>query len=251
MHTGSPRWWLSVAAAFQTLRENPLHTVLSTLGMIVGVGSLVAILSLGDGMEAFAREQIETTTDLQTINVQTRTTERLGDVTVRRTDVPVLTPRDAAALQTRAGRRRTGGPACERRRGDARGRQRLPHRRARAGDADGRGQDRQPDAGRRTVLHRRRARRQRERRGSRRAARRTAVAGARVGDRTHRAARDRRVRGASAFSAPRPRDRRSPTCRSPRSPRRHRQPPSARRHSPSSPGASRMSPRCAHDSTPG
>ena len=103
MHTGSPRWWLSVAAAFQTLRENPLHTVLSTLGMIVGVGSLVAILSLGDGMEAFAREQIETTTDLQTINVQTRTTERLGDVTVRRTDVPVLTARDAAALQTRVG----------------------------------------------------------------------------------------------------------------------------------------------------
>jgi putative ABC transport system permease protein len=103
MRTGSPRWWLSVAAAFQTLRANPLHTVLSTLGMIVGVGSLVAILSLGDGMEAFAREQIETTTDLLTINVQTRTTERLGDVMVRRTDVPVLTPRDAASLQAHLG----------------------------------------------------------------------------------------------------------------------------------------------------
>ena len=103
MRTGSPRWWLSVAAAFQTLRANPLHTLLSTLGMIVGVGSLVAILSLGDGMEAFAREQIESTTDLLTINVQIRTTERLGDVTVRRTDVPVVTPRDAASLQAHLG----------------------------------------------------------------------------------------------------------------------------------------------------
>ena len=92
-----------MAAAFQTLRANPLHTALSTLGMIVGVGSLVAILSLGDGMEAFAREQIETTTDLQMIQVQTRTTERLGEVTVRRTDAPVLTPDDARSLQARLG----------------------------------------------------------------------------------------------------------------------------------------------------
>jgi putative ABC transport system permease protein len=95
----TPHWRLSAAIAIQTLRANPLHTALSTLGIIIGVGALVAILALGDGMERFARDQIESTTDLQAISVQTRTTERLGDVLVRRTDAPVLTAADAGALR--------------------------------------------------------------------------------------------------------------------------------------------------------
>ncbi len=96
-----------MAAAFQTLRANPLHTSLSTVGIIIGVGSLVAILALGDGMERFAREQIESTTDLLMITVQPRATERLGGVMVRRTDVPELRADDAAVLRERvAGRGR-------------------------------------------------------------------------------------------------------------------------------------------------
>jgi putative ABC transport system permease protein len=96
-----------MAAAFQTLRANPLHTSLSTVGIIIGVGSLVAILALGDGMEQFAREQIESTTDLLMITVQPRATERLGGVMVRRTDVPELGAGDASALRERlAGRAR-------------------------------------------------------------------------------------------------------------------------------------------------
>jgi putative ABC transport system permease protein len=96
-----------MAAAFQTLRANPLHTSLSTVGIIIGVGSLVAILALGDGMERFAREQIESTTDLLMITVQPRATERLGGVMVRRTDVPELRAGDASALRERlAGRAR-------------------------------------------------------------------------------------------------------------------------------------------------
>jgi putative ABC transport system permease protein len=98
-----PNWRLSAAIAIQTLRANPLHTALSTLGIIIGVAALVAILALGDGMERFAREQIETTTDLQAISIQTRTTERLGDVLVRRTDAPELTAADAAALRALVG----------------------------------------------------------------------------------------------------------------------------------------------------
>ncbi|MGH7507211.1 MAG: ABC transporter permease, partial [Longimicrobiales bacterium] len=65
----NPHWHLSVAVAIGTLRANPLHTALSTLGIIIGVGALVAILALGDGMERFARQQIETTTDLQAIAI--------------------------------------------------------------------------------------------------------------------------------------------------------------------------------------
>ena len=95
----NPRWQLSVAVAIQTMRANPLHTALSTLGIIIGVGALIAILALGDGMERFARDQIETTTDLQSISVSPVTVERIGEVLVRRTDVPSFAPADAASLE--------------------------------------------------------------------------------------------------------------------------------------------------------
>ena len=88
----------SIIVGMQTLRVNPLRTMLSTLGIIIGVASLVAILALGDGLEQFSREQIEFTTDLQTVIIDTRTTERLNSVMVRRTDLAVLTPQHAEAL---------------------------------------------------------------------------------------------------------------------------------------------------------
>ena len=59
----------SLRIGFDTLRANPLRTMLSTLGIIMGVGSLVSVLSLGDGVEKFARRQIDRTTDLQMISV--------------------------------------------------------------------------------------------------------------------------------------------------------------------------------------
>jgi len=90
--------FVSISVALQTLRANPLHTLLSTLGIIIGVAALVAILSLGDGMEAFFRRQIERTTDLQSIMVSSRTTERIDGVTVRRTSYPKLTVADAERL---------------------------------------------------------------------------------------------------------------------------------------------------------
>ena len=90
--------FVSISVALQTLRANPLHTLLSTLGIIIGVAALVAILSLGDGMEAFVRKQIERTTDLQSIMVSSRTTERIDGVTVRRTSYPKLTVADAERL---------------------------------------------------------------------------------------------------------------------------------------------------------
>ena len=49
----------SVQAGLQTLRANPVRTTLSTLGIVMGAASLVGVLSLGDGAEAFARQQIE------------------------------------------------------------------------------------------------------------------------------------------------------------------------------------------------
>ena len=67
----------AVAVGFDTLRANPLRTILSTLGVIIGVSALVAVLSVGDGMERSVRAQIEGTTDLQAITITARTHEEV------------------------------------------------------------------------------------------------------------------------------------------------------------------------------
>ena len=67
----------AIAVGFETLRVNPLRTVLSTLGVIIGVSALVAVLSVGDGLERSVRTQIEQTTDLQAITIGARTREEI------------------------------------------------------------------------------------------------------------------------------------------------------------------------------
>lgn len=42
--------------AFSSIRSRLFHTLLSVLGIVIGVGALVAILSLIDGMEKYANE---------------------------------------------------------------------------------------------------------------------------------------------------------------------------------------------------
>ena len=91
-----------LAASFrvgvQTLRFNPLRTVLSTLGVVIGVASLVAVLAIGDGAEAFARDQIARTTDLQTVLVRPITDETIDGVRIPRATWPVFGLADADAL---------------------------------------------------------------------------------------------------------------------------------------------------------
>jgi putative ABC transport system permease protein len=93
----------TLGIALQTLLANPLRTVLSTLGVVIGVASLVAILSLGDGLQAFALAEIEKTTDLQVITVAPVTTDRIEDVVVRRSDYTVFTHADERDLALRLG----------------------------------------------------------------------------------------------------------------------------------------------------
>jgi putative ABC transport system permease protein len=88
---------------FDTLRANPLRTVLSTLGIIIGVGSLVAVLSVGDGLEDAMRLQISETTDLQTISVQPRTSEDVDGQRFPIRDPVEFTVDDASALAATPG----------------------------------------------------------------------------------------------------------------------------------------------------
>ncbi|MEJ7813008.1 MAG: ABC transporter permease [Gemmatimonadaceae bacterium] len=90
----------AVAVGVETLRINPLRTALSTLGIIIGVASLIAVLSLGDGMERYMRREIERTTDLQTVFVNPKTSETIDGRTVPRRDYPVFTARDARLAAT-------------------------------------------------------------------------------------------------------------------------------------------------------
>lgn len=57
----------------EALRTSPLRTLLSTLGIVIGVAALVAVLSLGDGMEETARTQLRETTGMLALSVSSRT----------------------------------------------------------------------------------------------------------------------------------------------------------------------------------
>lgn len=72
--------------AFRDARTNFFHTLLSVLGVVIGVAALVGILSLIDGMENFANRQITETTDLETIVIQTNTTEKVNNIIISKTD---------------------------------------------------------------------------------------------------------------------------------------------------------------------
>ena len=45
-----PSGLASLSVGLETLRTNPMRTLLSMLGIVMGVGALVSVLSLGDGM---------------------------------------------------------------------------------------------------------------------------------------------------------------------------------------------------------
>lgn len=90
---------LSILVGVSGLQTNPLRTILSTLGVIIGVASLVAILSIGDSLERFSRDQITQTTDLQTIQVTSVVEETVDGIRVRLENPIRFSQQDYAALR--------------------------------------------------------------------------------------------------------------------------------------------------------
>lgn len=84
-----------VAIALATLRENPLRTLLSTLGVIIGVAALVSVLVIGDGMERLGREEVERTTGVQSVVLTPLVSDEINGEPVARTDYPIFSPSDA------------------------------------------------------------------------------------------------------------------------------------------------------------
>ncbi|MBT1703745.1 ABC transporter permease [Chryseosolibacter indicus] len=88
----------SFLLAFQNIYSHFFHTILSLLGIVIGVASLVSILSLIDGMEEYAQEQITNTTSLKAIVVQSETNNTINGVSVRKDSVKYLTYPDFKRL---------------------------------------------------------------------------------------------------------------------------------------------------------
>lgn len=91
---------LQVAAseAVGALRANLMRTLLSILGIVIGVGALVAILGLGDGMERFGRAQLSDRTDVSSILVTPVTGTQVDGIYLEKQNLVPLTPAHAAAL---------------------------------------------------------------------------------------------------------------------------------------------------------
>jgi putative ABC transport system permease protein len=95
----NPLFTTSLSVGFETLRANPLRTLLSTLGIVIGVAALVAVLSVGDGMERLAREQIGRTTDLQRIAIAPRLVRIVDGTPFPQPDPAKLDAADAESLR--------------------------------------------------------------------------------------------------------------------------------------------------------
>ncbi|HET9132995.1 MAG TPA: ABC transporter permease [Gemmatimonadales bacterium] len=91
----------AIAAGLRALAANPLRTLLATLGVIVGTAALVAVLAVGDGVEAYARDQIAATTDLQSAAIVPSTDRNADGIRLPRTDTLVFTPASADSLARR------------------------------------------------------------------------------------------------------------------------------------------------------
>ena len=94
---------MSFRVSAATLLASPFRTFLSTLGIVIGVASLVAVLSLGDGMQQYVRRQVSETTDLQAIGVSPLTTRTVDGVTVPLGSVVQWSATDALALASSLG----------------------------------------------------------------------------------------------------------------------------------------------------
>lgn len=89
----------SFLLAFHNIRSHFFHTLLSILGIVIGVAALVSILSLIDGLEMIAKEQITQTTSLNSIVIQSDLYDRTNGVRILKDSVPYIKYADYLELK--------------------------------------------------------------------------------------------------------------------------------------------------------
>lgn len=90
----------SIHIGLLTLRANPVRTLLSTLGVVMGAASLVGVLSVGDGAQILARRQIERL-GLQAVGVLPKTSDLVDGLLIPRETFPKFTIDQARSLSQR------------------------------------------------------------------------------------------------------------------------------------------------------
>src|SRR5215212_8420470 len=88
----------SIQVGFAALRVNPLRTTLSALGVIIGVGAMVSVLSLSDGVEQAVRSQLAKDGRLQSIGVSPVAEDLVDGQRIPRSSVISFSPAHAAEL---------------------------------------------------------------------------------------------------------------------------------------------------------
>jgi putative ABC transport system permease protein len=91
----------SFSLALHNIRLHFFRTLLSVLGIVIGVGALVSILSLIDGMERYARAELAQTTSLSTLVVQSNTVRSLNGIQIRKDSFSIIRYADFMALTLR------------------------------------------------------------------------------------------------------------------------------------------------------
>lgn len=84
--------------AFRNLRNNFFQTFLSVLGVIIGVGALVAMLAMIDGLEAYAQERIADRSSLENLIVVPNTSSKVDGLKITRDTIATFTPEVMAEL---------------------------------------------------------------------------------------------------------------------------------------------------------
>lgn len=64
---------------FKNIKSHFLHTLLSILGVVIGVAALVGILSLIDSMEHYVKKQLTNTTNLEKIEMWVQRGQKVGN----------------------------------------------------------------------------------------------------------------------------------------------------------------------------
>jgi putative ABC transport system permease protein len=88
----------SVGVGFAALRVNPLRSALSALGVIIGVGAMVSVLSLSDGVEREVRAQVERDGRLQSVGISSITQDVVDGQALARSSYQIFTVADARSL---------------------------------------------------------------------------------------------------------------------------------------------------------
>lgn len=88
----------SIQVGFAALRVNPLRTTLSALGVIIGVGAMVSVLSLSDGVEQAVRSQLARDGRLQSIGLSPIREDIVDGQRIPRANVDSFLPADAREL---------------------------------------------------------------------------------------------------------------------------------------------------------